>query len=69
MRLDASINYNFNLLKSIKASVNAGVINASNQNNGINRYYKVNPNNPNDAVQVDNKSLGLTPNVSFRVNF
>ncbi|TDE44388.1 TonB-dependent receptor [Flavobacterium rhamnosiphilum] len=69
MRLDASLNYNFNLSQSIKASVTAGVINATNQNNLINRYYKVNPNDSNDAIQVDNKSLGLTPNISFRVNF
>ncbi|MDI5950089.1 TonB-dependent receptor plug domain-containing protein [Flavobacterium yafengii] len=69
MRLDASLNYNFNLSESIKASFTAGVINATNQDNDINRYYKVNPNDSNDAVQVDNKSLGLTPNVSFRVNF
>lgn len=69
MRLDASLNYNFNLSESIKASFTAGVINVSNQDNVINRYYKVNPNDRNDAVQVDNKSLGLTPNISFRVNF
>ncbi|WP_426091337.1 TonB-dependent receptor [Flavobacterium sp. DSR3-2] len=69
MRLDASLNYNFNLSESIKASVTAGVINASNQNNAINRYYKVNPNDSKDALQIDNKSLGLTPNISFRVNF
>jgi hypothetical protein len=69
MRLDASINYNFNLSESIKASVTAGVINATNQDNVINRYYKVDPNDSNDAIQVDNKSLGLTPNISFRVNF
>ena len=69
MRLDASLNYNFNLSESIKASFTAGVINATNQDNGINRYYKVNPNDSNDAVQVDNKSLSLTPNISFRVNF
>ncbi len=69
MRLDASINYNFNLSESIKASVTAGVINVTYQDNVINRYYKVNPNDSNDAVQVDNKSLGLTPNISFRVNF
>lgn len=69
MRLDASLNYNFNLSKSIKASFTAGVINATDQDNGINRYYKVNPKDTNDAIQVDNKSLGLTPNVSFRVNF
>ena len=69
MRLDASINYNFNLSESTKASVTAGVINVTYQDNVINRYYKVNPNDSNDAVQVDNKSLGLTPNISFRVNF
>ncbi|MFV7235687.1 carboxypeptidase-like regulatory domain-containing protein [Flavobacterium sp. ZB4R12] len=69
MRLDASLNYNFNLSQFIKASFTAGVINATNQDNVINRYYKVNPNDLNDAVQVDNKSLGLTPNISFRVNF
>ena len=69
MRLDASLNYNFNLSSVVKASFTAGVINATNQDNVINRYYKVNPNNSKDAIQVDNKSLGLTPNLSFRVNF
>ncbi|MFV8370764.1 TonB-dependent receptor [Flavobacterium sp. LB2R40] len=69
MRLDTSLNYNFNLSESIKASITAGVINSTNQDNSINRYYKVNPNNTNDAIQVNNKSLGLTPNISFRVNF
>ena len=69
MRLDASLNYNFDLSQIVKASLTAGVINITNQDNVINRYYKVNPNDSNDAVQVDNKSLGLTPNLSFRVNF
>lgn len=69
MRLDASLNYNFNLSQFIKASFTVGVINITNQDNVINRYYKVNPNDSNDAVQVDNQSLGLTPNISFRVNF
>lgn len=69
MRLDASLNYNFNLSPLIKASITAGVINVTNQDNVINRYYKVNSNDKNNAVQVDNKSLGLTPNMSFRINF
>ncbi|MDR7211882.1 carboxypeptidase-like regulatory domain-containing protein [Flavobacterium piscis] len=69
IRLDASLNYNFNLSESVKASITAGVINAANRNNIINRYYKVNPNDPDAVIQVDNKSLGLTPNISFRVNF
>ncbi|MFV8342960.1 TonB-dependent receptor [Flavobacterium sp. XS2P39] len=69
MRFDASINYNFDLSQLIKASFAAGVINASNHDNVINRYYKVDPSDSNNTVQVDNKSLGLTPNLSFRVNF
>ena len=69
MRLDTSLNYNFSLSQFIKASLRVGVINITNYDNVINRYYKVNPNDLNDAIQVDNKSLGLTPNISFRVDF
>jgi len=69
IRLDVSLSYNFKLSQSIKASFRAGVINVTNQDNVINRYYKVDPNNSNHALQIDNKSLGLTPNVSFRVSF
>lgn len=69
IRLDTSLSYNFNISPLIKSSLTAGIINATNQDNVINRYYKVNPNNTDDAVQVENKSLGLTPNMSFRVNF
>jgi hypothetical protein len=69
MRLDASFSYNFNFNSSLKATLRAGVINVTNENNVINRYYKVDPNSSDNAIQVDNKSLGMTPNVSFRVNF
>ena len=69
MRLDASFSYGFNFSPSIKAALRAGVINFTNQNNTINRYYKVDPNDKSKAVKVDNKSLGITPNISFRVNF
>lgn len=69
MRLDASFSYNFTLSTGIKGIFRAGVINATNEGNIINRYYKVDPNNPDATIKVDNKSLGMTPNVSFRVNF
>ncbi|KQX04580.1 hypothetical protein ASC72_22620 [Flavobacterium sp. Root420] len=69
IRLDASLNYNFNFAPSTTASLTAGVINLTNRENVINRYYRVNPKDSNDAIQVDNKSLALTPNISFRVNF
>lgn len=69
LRLDTSVSYNFNFNQNVKAILRAGIINVSNQNNIINRYYKVDPNDNSKAIQVNNKSLGFTPNVSFRVNF
>ncbi|HMB99542.1 MAG TPA: carboxypeptidase-like regulatory domain-containing protein [Flavobacteriaceae bacterium] len=69
MRLDASLSYDFDFSESVKATLRAGVLNITNHNNIINRYYEVNPNDSESTVQVDNKSLDLTPNVSFRVRF
>ncbi|UQD57135.1 carboxypeptidase-like regulatory domain-containing protein [Flavobacterium sp. K5-23] len=69
MRLDASCSYQFNFATGIKGILRAGVINTTNEDNVINRYYKVDPNNSSKTIKVDNKSLGMTPNVSFRVNF
>jgi hypothetical protein len=68
-RLDASMNYSFKFSERVKASLRAGVINLTNERNLINRYYEVDPNNSDEAIQIDNTSLGFTPNVSFRVNF
>ena len=69
IRFDTSVNYNFNLSPFIKSSITAGVLNVTNRNNQTNSYYKVDPNDSSKAIRVDNKSLGLTPNISFRVNF
>jgi hypothetical protein len=66
MRLDASFSFNFTA--AIKATLRGGVINITDEDNVINRYYKVDPSNKSNTVTV-NKSLGMTPNVSFRVNF
>ncbi|MGO4818816.1 TonB-dependent receptor [Flavobacterium sp. W22_SRS_FP1] len=69
MRLDASLSYNFNFTTAIKGVLRAGVINITDQDNVINRYYKVDPSDSKNTIQVNNKSLGMTPNVSFRLNF
>jgi hypothetical protein len=69
MRFDASLSYDFNLNSFLKGTLRAGVINFTNQNNVINRYYKVDSNDQSKAIKVDNKSLGITPNISFRINF
>ncbi|WP_233244083.1 TonB-dependent receptor domain-containing protein [Tamlana fucoidanivorans] len=69
MRLDASLNYGFNLSKGMISSVRVGVINILNRKNVINTYYEVNPEDSSSAIAIENKSLGLTPNVSFRCHF
>ncbi|RIA08929.1 outer membrane receptor for ferrienterochelin and colicin [Flavobacteriaceae bacterium MAR_2010_72] len=69
LRLDASVNYSFAFSEAIKASLRAGVINLTDRKNNINRYYEVNPNNSNEAIEINNTSLGLTPNFSLRINF
>ena len=66
MRVDVSAQYQFKLSKNTKASVGVSVWNLLNQENLTNSYYKI----VDDAVtEVQQKSLGLTPNVSFRVTF
>lgn len=69
MRLDASLNYAFKIMPNLKSSLRIGVINLSNRKNVINTYYEVDPNNSNSTIKIENKSLGLTPNISFRCNF
>ncbi|UKM65061.2 TonB-dependent receptor [Flavobacteriaceae bacterium GSB9] len=68
-RLDTSVNYNFNMSNTILATLRAGVINVLDKKNSINRYYEVDPNNTEAVILIDNKSIGLTPNLSFRVHF
>lgn len=69
MRLDASFSYSSNWSSNIKATLRGGVINSTNEDNVINRYYKIDPNDNNKTVAIKNNSLGMTPNISFRVNF
>ncbi|MDD7884824.1 TonB-dependent siderophore receptor [Flavivirga sp. 57AJ16] len=69
MRLDTSIKYNFNISNTFTGALSAGVINITNVKNSINRYYEVDPEDSSSAIQIDNKSLGFTPNLSLRMNF
>jgi hypothetical protein len=68
-RLDASLSYKFKIYEALDAVFRAGVINITNSKNVINRYYEVDPNDSETAIQINNTSLSLTPNMSFRVNF
>ncbi|RAJ13496.1 TonB-dependent receptor [Olleya aquimaris] len=68
-RLDASLSYTFKLSGDVKTALRVGVRNITNQQNVINRYYKVDPNDNQNTIEVNNTSLSLTPNASLRINF
>jgi hypothetical protein len=67
LRADASAIYSFDMGSAIKASAGVSVLNFTDRKNILNAYYRLN--DQNDIEKIENVSLGLTPNVSFRVRF
>lgn len=67
MRVDVSAQYDFNMSKKVKAHAGISVWNFLNQKNEINSYYQLSNNT--NVDQILQSSLGLTPNISFRVRF
>ncbi|QXP74042.1 TonB-dependent siderophore receptor [Tenacibaculum sp. AHE14PA] len=74
-RLDASVTYSFNFSDKWKGKLGFSILNIYNQKNIINRSYTAVPfiNNTNEIdyrlETVDKRSLGVTPNLVFRVSF
>ncbi|WP_299125393.1 TonB-dependent receptor [uncultured Winogradskyella sp.] len=66
-RTDISAIYDFELSRGINAEVGASIWNIFNQTNIINRYYTFDSGN--SVVEINNRSLKFTPNLSFRINF
>ncbi len=66
-RVDISSTYQFDLSKNIKANIGASVWNLFNRKNTLNTYYRLD--NSDSIEQVSQLSLGITPNISFRVSF
>ncbi|RUA17687.1 MAG: TonB-dependent receptor [Flavobacteriia bacterium] len=66
-RADASAIYSFKLGSGINANAGLSLLNMTNRKNSLNKYYRVNENDEIEAVE--NLSLGITPNFSFRVSF
>ncbi|SHI90611.1 Outer membrane receptor proteins, mostly Fe transport [Arenibacter nanhaiticus] len=67
LRIDSSFVYGFTLGKGIKSSMGISVLNLLNRRNLLNTYYRI---NENDEIEtVERISLGITPNVSFRLKF
>tara|TARA_R110002050_G_scaffold196426_2_gene331337 strand:+ start:29481 stop:32018 length:2538 start_codon:yes stop_codon:yes gene_type:complete len=69
LRVDASTSYNLKLNATQSFSVSFGILNLLNKKNVINRYYEVSAENENEAIQIENFSLGFTPNFSFKYAF
>ncbi|MBD0825031.1 TonB-dependent receptor plug domain-containing protein [Aestuariibaculum marinum] len=67
LRTDCSATYAFNISNATKATVGASIWNLLNQTNIINSYYTLDDSNT--VNKIENHSLGITPNVSFRVRF
>ncbi|PWL38071.1 TonB-dependent receptor [Flagellimonas aquimarina] len=67
LRVDASAIYTFNINQRIKATTGVSLLNMTNRKNSLNKYYRVTEDN--QIETVESISLGITPNVSFRVNF
>ena len=67
MRADISATYNFNISQDTKAVIGASLWNVLNKKNILNRYYILDAEN--NPTPIENISLGITPNISFRVIF
>ncbi len=67
IRADASVIYDLALGPNIDASIGASVLNITDKDNIFNTYYQLSTND--EIEKVESASLGLTPNVSFRVRF
>ena len=66
-RTDISAIYNFKFSKGVKAEVGASIWNIFNQTNIINRYYIIDSDD--SIIEINNRSLKFTPNLSLRLNF
>lgn len=67
LRLDISATYNFKLTKKLDGLAGISIWNITDRNNVINTYYVLN--DQSTINKIENRSLGLTPNVSFRIKF
>ncbi len=71
LRADCSATYNFDISRTARATIGASVWNILNKKNIINTYYTILETEDEGPIisKVENQSLGITPNISLRVNF
>lgn len=66
-RADASAIYKFDISRRVKGNAGISVLNLTNRSNILNTYFRVSDDN--QIETVENISLGITPNLSFRISF
>ncbi len=67
LRADFSTTYTFKVADRTNAIAGFSIWNVLNKKNTVNTYYIIN--DENSISQIDNLSLGITPNFSFRLKF
>ncbi|SFR53643.1 Outer membrane receptor for ferrienterochelin and colicins [Robiginitalea myxolifaciens] len=67
IRADASVTYDFRFSETVRATAGASILNLTSRKNLLNRYYRLT--DQNEVEMIESISLGLTPNLSFRVRF
>ncbi len=66
-RTDFSSTYKLKLSNTVKSTIGISIWNILNRKNIVNTYYILNDDN--SISKIENKSLRLTPNLSFRLSF
>ncbi|MDX1270383.1 TonB-dependent receptor plug domain-containing protein [Bizionia paragorgiae] len=66
-RADFSAIYNFKFTETTKADIGVSIWNIFNTKNNLNTYYSIEPDD--SILKIEKKSLGTTPNVSFKLTF
>lgn len=69
LRTDFSSTYTFKFTNTTKATIGFAVLNVLDRKNTLDIYYRLPEAKSTKIEQVENMSLGITPNVSFRVFF
>ncbi|TYC12804.1 TonB-dependent receptor plug domain-containing protein [Bizionia gelidisalsuginis] len=66
-RTDFSATFNFKFTETTKADIGVSIWNLFNTKNNLNTYYSIEPDD--SILKIEKRSLGITPNVSFKLTF
>lgn len=68
-RADASATYQFRISENTRATLGVAVLNLTSRENLLDIFYRLQSAQSTEVQRVESASLGITPNVSFRVFF